>query len=128
MSSPTINATNNLNFNQLLTARVQETFDEEEARIYAMNFKAYLEHDPTNEFVVDFDDVWRWLGFSRKDPAVRLLTNKFVKEKDYQVGILRTVGTSVPAPPTAQFKLTVNCFKKFCLKADTKKADKVTKL
>ena len=35
------------------------------------------------DFVIDFDSVWKWLGFTRKDNAKRLLDKFFVVNIDY---------------------------------------------
>lgn len=55
--------------------------------IFQLNFISYLKHDQHNDFVVDFDDAWKWLGFSRKDPAKRLLTQSFVEDRDYRISL-----------------------------------------
>jgi hypothetical protein len=37
------------------------------------------------DYVVDLDKVWQWIGFSRKDPAKRLLDSYFTEGTDYKV-------------------------------------------
>ena len=84
--------------------------------------------------MIDFDNVWKWAGFSRKDPAKRLLIKFFTKEIDYKVeNLAPPIGgaraISIENQHGGQNKetimLNINTFKKFCLKADTKKADEV---
>jgi hypothetical protein len=41
-----------------------------------------------DEFVINFDEVWSWMGFSRKDVAKRLLEKHF-KLNDYLLKALR---------------------------------------
>lgn len=104
-----------------------------------------MNYDKKNDFVVDFDNVWKWLGFARKDPAKRVLEKHFTVDTDYQVLLHRSVeqkndeGQEVFTPEVIGAKtddgrggsnketimLSVNTFKKFCLKAGTKKADEV---
>ena len=31
------------------------------------------------------DDVWKWLGFSRRDPCKRLIEKHFTKNTDYKI-------------------------------------------
>jgi hypothetical protein len=44
-----------------------------------------LNYDSTKDFVIDFDDVWKWLGFLNKGNSKRLLENQFIIDKDYKV-------------------------------------------
>ena len=46
------------------------------------------------DFVIDFDNVWKWLRFTRKDHAKRLLEKNFTIDIDYQVIKHK------PAPPS----------------------------
>ena len=96
-------------------------------QIFVTSFYCFLNYDTKKDFVVDFDSAWKWAGFSRKDPAKRLLEKCFIIDIDYQVK-----NTSPPfggkvemGRPVENILLTVNTFKKFCLKAGTKKADEI---
>lgn len=131
--------------NRLLN-KIKHTFTVEHQKIFVTSFYCFLKYDETKDFVVDFDNVWKWVGFARKDPAKRLLEKLFLRGTDYRV--------EKPAPlvrgPAAevggagihklnedvknlggaglnreQITLTINTFKKFCLKACTKKADEI---
>jgi hypothetical protein len=84
-----------------------------------------LNHNNKNEFIVDLDNVWKWLGFSRKDPAKRLLEKFFVIDVDYKTVFHQSVENLKGGRPQEQILMTINTFKKFCLKADTKKADEI---
>jgi len=37
------------------------------------------------DFVIDLDNVWKWLGFSKKQPAKTLLEKYFKLDTDYKV-------------------------------------------
>jgi hypothetical protein len=37
--------------------------------------------------VIDLENVWKWLGFSRKDPANVVLEKHFVKDVDFIVAL-----------------------------------------
>ena len=39
--------------------------------------------DTKNDFVINLDNVWNWLGFSSKFNAKRFLEKHFKIEKDY---------------------------------------------
>lgn len=78
-------------------------------------------------FPVDFDHAWRWIGYKRKDYAKDVLTGgRFTKGIDYVIefsGDNRK--TSSGGRPREIIRLTVDCFKSFCMKAETEKGDDV---
>jgi hypothetical protein len=113
--------------NKLLT-KIQAKFSETEQQLFVASFYGFLNYDPNNDFVIDLDDVWRWLEFSTKQKAKMLLEIHFVKEQDY-VTLLNPQGKQSEHTRGGHnkeiFMLNVSTFKKFCLKAGTKKADSI---
>jgi len=75
--------------------------------------------------VIDFDNVWKWLGFTRKDSAKKLLEKFFTLEIDYKIVFRQPAENLLGGRPKENIMLNINTFKKFCLKAGTKKADEV---
>lgn len=136
-----------------LLDKIKSKFNPEEQKIFIANFMLYLNYDPFKDFLINLDDIWKWCGFSRKDHAKTLLNKHFINEVDFQVKKLATAngGASfqnvnegsklAPEVAGASFEpeispkhggqnketimLSVNTFKKFCLKANTKKADQI---
>lgn len=37
-----------------------------------------------DNFVISLENVWKWIGFSRIDPAKRVLEKNFVLDIDYK--------------------------------------------
>ena len=37
--------------------------------MFLASFYCYLQHDNKNDFVIDLDNVWKWLGFNQKSNA-----------------------------------------------------------
>lgn len=94
--------------------------------------------------MIDFDDIWKWIGFSRKDHAKVILNKHFVADIDYkilfpqpkenlkqnncdeeQILLPQLRKQKQGGHNKEQILITVNTFKKFCLKAGTKKADEI---
>jgi hypothetical protein len=48
-----------------------------------------LNYNSKTDFVIDLDDVWKWCGFARKDPAKRLLEKFFILDTDYKKLLLK---------------------------------------
>jgi hypothetical protein len=163
-----------------LITKIQNNFNPEEQQLFVASFYCYLKYDSKKDFVIDFNDVWKWCGFSRKEEGKRLLKKHFVEGVDYKVEIFappiggkpisedeekeksaqseesigfpaiggkpisedeykektaqseESIGfppiggkPNVGGRPKEKIVLTVNTFKKFCMKAGTKKADEV---
>ena len=113
--------------NTLLT-KIQAKFTDTEQQLFVASFYGFLKYDATNEFVIDLDDVWRWLDFSTKQKSKMLLEAQFVKDKDYIILLNQQVKQSehIRGGHNKEiFMLNVSTFKRFCLKAGTKKADAI---
>ena len=67
-----------------LINKIKDNFDTEDQKLFIASFYCYLNYK-NDEFVVDLDDIWEWLGFSRKDPSKRLLEKLFKVDTDYKV-------------------------------------------
>jgi hypothetical protein len=119
--------------------KVKNNFTNYEQQLFLSSFYCYLKYDVKNDFVIDLDNVWKWLDFSSKHKAKELLNKFFVINKDYKFLVTQT-GEQTFAPQVAGEKkdnrgghnkeiimLNVETFKKFCLKSGTKKADEVHK-
>ena len=60
-------------YNNKLLSTIQETFTGFEQQLFVSSFYCYLNYDKNLDFVVDLDDVWKWLGFSQKIRAKEIL-------------------------------------------------------
>jgi hypothetical protein len=49
-----------------------------------------LNYYPIDDFVINLDNVWKFIGFSNKGNAKRLLQQNFVQDKDDQKLLIRT--------------------------------------
>ncbi len=113
-------------YENTLINKIKYSFTVPQQQYFLTNFYNYLNYDNQYDFIIDLDSIWKWIGFSRKDPAKRLLDKFFAKDIDYKIMIHPTVEQNQHGGHNKeQILLTVNCFKKFCLKADTKKADEI---
>ena len=75
----------NGNYQSKLITKVQNNFNNYEQQIFLSSFYCYLNHDYKNDFVIDLDNVWQWLGFNQKVKAKILLENHFTINKDYKL-------------------------------------------
>jgi hypothetical protein len=115
-------------YNNKLIEKIKNNFTLEEQKLYIVSFYSFLNYDEFNDYVVDLDDVWKWLGFVQKSNAKVVLLKHFIKDIDYKVLIMQPheqnkKGSGGHNKET--ILLSLNCFKKFCFKAQTKEAEKI---
>ena len=128
------------NYNNKLLNKIKEKFTELEQKLFVSSFYCYLKYDKNKDFIIDLDDIWTWLGFKQKYNAKKVLEKNFIIDKDYITLAQPIAGASLKVSNDDNIKnnnekwgghnkqtimLTINCFKKFCLKSDTKKASEI---
>jgi phage anti-repressor protein len=78
------------------------------------------------DFPIDFDDVWRWLDYSRKNNALRALIDELDVNADYIQGVLlNKEGKATGGRPSDKYYLSVDGFKVFCMAAGTQRGKEV---
>jgi len=115
-------------YNVKLLVKIKETFSDFEQQLFLSSFYCYLNCDPLNDFVIDLDNILKWLGFSQKVNAKMLLEKQFIIDKHYTKSLLsqqKQQSHSKGGHNKEIFMLNIDTFKKFCLKAGTKKADEI---
>jgi len=112
-------------YNGRLLTKIQESFTGFEQQLFVSSFYCYLNYDKNMDFVVDLDNVWKWLGFQQKVYAVTLLEKHFKLDIDYKNADLQETPKSRGGHNKQIIMLTVRCFKSLCLKAQTKKASEI---
>jgi hypothetical protein len=134
----------NKNYQSKLIEKLQGKFTNYEQQLFLSSFYCYLKYDKINDFVIDLDNVWKWLGFSTKGHSKYLLKKQFIIDKDYKILLTKlrkqdfmTNNDEIIQHPKKELKkshggnnnevimINIMTFKKFCLKTGTKKADEI---
>jgi len=118
-------------YNNKFLNKIKEKFTGFEQQLFISSFYCYLNYDKNIDFIVDLDDIWKWLGFTQKVSAIRVLEKNFNLDIDYKTAL--QFGKAVLEIPDKQnggqnkqtILLTIKCFKSLCLKAQTKKASEI---
>lgn len=90
-----------------------------------MNFSqnlAMVMVQSTEQFPVDFDNAWRWIGWTRKSKAKKTLTNNFIEGVDF---CTRGCKSSTGGRSSELILLTVDCFKSLGMMAGTEKGREI---
>jgi hypothetical protein len=109
-----------------LVEKLKETFSEDEQRLYVCNLFLFLNYHPINDFIINLENVWKFIGFSNKANAKRLLKHNFTENIDYKITLIRWDERKNEGGYNQEtIMLNINTFKKLCLKANTENADKI---
>ena len=119
------NTTLSEKFNTKMLDKVKKTFTNDQQQLFISSFYCYINHNSKTEFVITLESIWKWCGFTRQDNAKVVLKKNFVLDIDYKIILLRLQENLKGGRPKEDILMTVNTFKKFCLKANTKKADEI---
>jgi hypothetical protein len=99
-----------------LINKVKKCFTNYEQQLFLSSFYCYLKYDPNNDFVIDLDNVWKWLGFGQKVNAKRVLEKNFTINKDYKLSLCqlaKQTTNSKGGHNKETFMLSVNTFTPF---------------
>jgi hypothetical protein len=114
-------------YNNRFVNKVKETFTEMQQQMFVSSFYCYLNYHQTNDFVIDLDNIWIWLGFHAKQNAKILLEKCFIINKDYTLLIPQHKQScdTKGGHNKQTFLLNIRTFKLFCIKAGTAKANEI---
>ena len=107
-----------------LINKLKDNFSTDEQQLFISSFYCYLNYK-SDDFVIDLDDIWNWLGFARKDPSKRFLEKHFKPEIDFKLVSHQMVENLQGGRPSEKIMLNIRTFKKMCLKANTSKANEI---
>ena len=118
--------------------KIQERFSSGDQQLFVANFYCYLNYNSKTDFVINLDRIWKWLGYGRIGDCKRVLIKNFTENQDYLIENYSSEVSEEKTEPVGEAEkqetrgrkpeyitLTVNCFKKLCLKSRTEKADQI---
>lgn len=108
----------NQTYHSKIIDKLNVKFSNYDEKIFLSNFYCYLKYDKVNDFVIDLDNIWKYIGFRNKANAKRLLRNSFIIEKDYKILLLNI-------QEKEKIMLNIQTFKKLCVKSFIKRGDEI---
>ncbi len=118
----------NATYNNKLLEKIKKNFTQDEQKLFITSFFCYLNYDKTNDYVIDLDNIWKWLGFTNKANSKILLLKYFKNNKDYKFLLDPSIKQKKEGRGGHNkeiIMLNIQTFKKFCLKAGTDKANEI---
>jgi len=95
-----------------LINKLKDYFSEEEQKLYVANLFLYLNYHPDDDFVVNLETVWKFIGFSNKANGKRLLKQHFTENRDYKISLIRSDERVHGGQNLETIMLNINTFKK----------------
>lgn len=83
----------------------------------------YAESD--SDFPFDFNRVWQWIGYARKDVAKKALFANFKVGYHFRLDVEMVLRPQGGGRRAEQISLSKDCFKEFCMMAGTEKGREV---
>ena len=96
-------------------------FTEEQFKRYVINLYMFLNFDPTTDFPVSLDHVYRDLGFANKGNALKTIKSNFTKELDYKIILVPREKKQNAGRPEDEIIKTSNKTHEDCLLVRTEK-------
>jgi hypothetical protein len=115
-------------YNNHFIKKIRENFTETQQQLFVSSFYCYLNYNQTTDFVIDLDNIWKWLGFNNKANAKISLEKNFVIEKDYKCLLLQNQEQRINGRGghnKETILLNIKTFKLFCIKIGTAKSNEI---
>lgn len=103
--------------------KIKASFTEDQQKFLLANFYCYLFCNQKTDYVVNMNDVWKWLGFTEKGTCKKVLVKYFTENIDYKID--SDINNPSSKLQNENIMLNVYTFKKLCLRARTKKAEEI---
>jgi phage anti-repressor protein/transcription termination factor NusB len=107
-----------------LLLKIKEQFTSNEQEIFTMSFYNYLKYDDEKDFIIDLDNVYKQIGYTRKSNAKRALENNFDLNIDYKSTLLPKEQGQIQLE---QILLNIDTFKSLCMLAKTDQGKQIRK-
>lgn len=85
---------------------------------FATHFDMFANRKSASRFDIDFEEVWRWIGYSRKSTAIRILHKYFSVDADY-------ITEADQDMKRDRVMMSESAFKEFCIISNTEKGRQV---
>ncbi len=107
--------------------KIKNDFTNEEQKLFISFFYLYANYEEINDYIINLDDVWKWLGFSQKINAKRVMESVFTINYNYKIidKIEKKQGRG--GQNKEIIMLNIESFKILCMLAGTEKSKEIRK-
>jgi phage anti-repressor protein len=116
----------NIDFTDPLVKKIQQHLSSQEQQLFIQSFYGYLNYDEENDYIIDLDDIYEWVGYTTKQRAKDMLLREFHENIDYKV-LLSANAKQRGGHNKHQYLMTISTFEAFCMAAHTEKGKETRK-
>lgn len=122
-----MNTITNFEIDQDLSVLLNENFNTEDKKLFLESFKIYLQYgNDDTKFVINIDDIWKWIGYTEKSKLKKLLLNHFSEYNHYIIALAHSGKRKNEGGHNKEIIImNVNTFKKLCMKASTSRSNEI---
>jgi phage anti-repressor protein len=106
---------------------LNEEFTEEQSQWYIANLYMYINFDPTTDFPINLDHVFKMIGFANKGNAMKTIKSNFTKDEDYKISLIPKEKSSWGGSGSDEVMLNVDTFKNLCMIVKTPQGKEIRK-
>lgn len=116
------NTTQSLKLQTKMIKILNNEFTESEQQWFVANLYMYINYHPTNDYLINLENIFKMIGFANKGNAKRTLENNFAINDDYKITVLpRENGKN----SLEEIMINTNTFKNLCMLAKTDKGKEI---
>lgn len=109
---------------------ILKNFNSNDEEIFLINFYLYQKFNKFTDYIVDLEQIYKWIGFSTLGNAKKTLVKHFIKDSDYKISLIqmdkqKSYKEFRGGQNKENIMLNVHTFKKLCLKSQTANASKI---
>lgn len=109
--------------NYKFISKIKNNFTILQQQLFVTSLYTYLNYNKT-DFVIDLDNIWKWMDFKQKNNALTLLKTYFKENEDYK--LVDSITTQTRGGHNKKtYLLNIKTFKLFCMKAGTDKSNEI---
>ena len=124
------NTTLTLNLQSKLVTLLNEEFSIEEQKWYIANLFMYMNYNPTTDYPINLENVFKMIGFANKGNAMKTIKSNFTVDEDYKT-LLFPMEKQKPTGETRgghnheTIMLNIDTFKNLCMLAKTQQGKEI---
>lgn len=109
-----------------LIEKITSQFSDDDQKLFIASFYVFQNYHKTNDYIIDLDLIFDWIGYSQKVKAKELLVKHFIIDLDYKIA-LSQMGKRAGGQNKEQILMNIETFKELCILANTERAKNIRK-
>jgi len=106
---------------------INSELNEQQRQIYIRNLYMCMNFDPTTDFPVNLDHVYKDMGFANKGNAMKTIKSNFTKDEDYKLILIPREKKQNAGRSEHEIMLNIDTYKTLCMLVKTPQGKEIRK-